>query len=441
MKKTICLYICFFLAFFITNFPAQATKRIDITQGTLEPMPIAITSLLGQDSESSEVGMQIARVIEADLARSGLFRPIDKSAFIEHITNPSVQPTFQSWRQINASALVTGAIKLEASGSLEIEFRLWDNFAEQQMAGKTYSLPIKLWRRAAHKIADEVYKRLTGEEGYFDTRIAYISETGPGLKRIKRMAIMDQDGENNEFLTSGKNMVLTPRFSPTLKKLLYFSYAEKKPKVFVFDLDSKKSKVLGDFPGMTLAPRFSPDGQTVVMSVSESGNTDIFTMDLSTLGKKKLTNDRAIDVSPSYSHDGKNIVFSSDRGGSSQLYIMDTSGNNVKRISFGSGNYTTPTWSPRGDYIAFTKKSGNNFYIGVMKPDGSGERMLTNGYLVEGPTWSPNGRVIMFSRGEPSYNGKVGPSRLYTIDLTGYNEREVITPTDASDPAWSPLLP
>jgi TolB protein len=297
------------------------------------------------------------------------------------------------------------------------------------------------WRRIAHIISDAIYKRLTGEDGYFDTRIVYIAESGPQNRRVKRLSIMDQDGENHRYLTNGENLVLTPRFSPTAQEITYMSYAGGIPRVYLFNLNTGQEEVLGEFPGMTFAPRFSPDGNRVIMSMARGGNSDIFTMDLRTRRVDQLTNHTAIDTSPSYAPDGRQIVFNSDRGGSQQLYVMSAEGSGVRRISFGKGRYATPVWSPRGDLIAFTRMYQGTFYIGVMRTDGSGERMLANGFNVEAPTWAPNGRVLSFFRQERANSRGQVRSRLFTIDLTGYNEREVPTPIDASDPAWSSLIP
>jgi TolB protein len=326
----------------------------------------------------------------------------------------------------------------EADGRLKVEFRLWDVFGESQMTGLAYFSTPENWRRVAHIIADAIYKRITGEEGYFDSRVVYIAESGPQDRRVKRLAIMDQDGENHRFLTDGNNLVLTPRFSPSTQEITYLSYFNNRPRVYLFNIETGQQEVLGDFPGMTFAPRFSPDGNAVIMSLAKSGNSDIYAMDLRTRSVSQLTDHPSIDTSPCYSPDGSQIVFNSDRGGSQQIYTMNANGSNVQRISFGKGRYATPVWSPRGDLIAFTRIDQGKFYIGVMRPDGSGERLLTEGWLVEGPTWAPNGRVLAFFRQTPGINGTV---RLYSIDLTGHNERELITPLDGSDPAWSPLIP
>ena len=426
----------------LLSTPANAVLRIDITRGNVDPLPIAVTDFLGDRARTTETGQDIAGVIISDLERSGLFRAIDPRAFIQTPEAMRVQPRFGDWRVINTEALVTGRVEVATNGRLRVEFRLWDVFAEQQMTGFVYTTTAGNWRRIAHIIADAIYKQLTGEDGYFDTRIVYIAESGPHTQRIKRLAIMDQDGEHNRFLTDGSHLVLTPRFSPTAQEITYLSYFDNRPRVYILNIDTGQQEVLGDFPGMTFAPRFSPDGNRVIMSLAEAGNTDVYTMDIRTRVVEQLTDHPAIDTSPSYSPDGSFVVFNSDRGGSQQLYVMEADGDNVRRISFGKGRYATPVWSPRGDLIAFTKLWQRRFYIGVMRPDGSGERLLTESFLDEGPTWAPNGRVLVFFRQKPTNaDGTGGETNLWSVDLTGYNERPLLTPMDASDPAWSPLSP
>jgi TolB protein len=427
---------------FILVAPANAfaTLKIDITQGVSEPLPIAVTKFDGKDAVAARAGEDISSVVIADLERSGLFKAINPAAFMQDPASAHDAPRFADWRVINAQGLVTGRVIPQNDGRLKVEFRLWDVFAEQQMTGMAYFTVTKNWRRIAHIIADAVYKRITGEEGYFDTRVVYISETGPENRRIKRLAIMDQDGENHRYLTDGRTLILTPRFSPTLQEITYLAYYNNKPRVYLFNIDTGRQEVLGDFPGMTFAPRFSPDGRKVIFSlIEEGGDSNIFTMDLRTRRVQRLTNNPSINTAPSYSPDSARITFESDRGGAQQIYVMSAGGGNPQRISFGSGRYGTPVWSPRGDYIAFTKQEGGNFYIGVMRPDGSGERELAQAFHAEGPTWAPNGRVLMYFKETPNGNSKT--AKLYSIDLTGHNEREVSTPLDGSDPAWSPLIP
>ncbi|MDA4847899.1 Tol-Pal system beta propeller repeat protein TolB [Hoeflea poritis] len=415
-----------------TALPASALVEIDINQGNVEPLPMAVTDFVSED----DLGPKISGVIADDLRRSGLFAPIQKAAFIQKISNPDLAPRFEDWRVINAQALVVGRVSKEADGRLRAEFRLWDTFAGEQLIGQQFFTQPENWRRVAHIIADAIYEELTGERGYFDTRVVFVSETGPRNERQKQLAIMDQDGANLRFLTQGNDLVLTPRFSPSRQEVTYMSFADGEPRVYLLQLETGQREIVGNFPGMTFSPRFSPDGQKVIMSLQQGGNANIYTMDLRTRATTRLTDTAAIDTSPSYSPDGNRIVFESDRGGRQQLYVMNADGSNQQRISFGDGSYSTPVWSPRGDLIAFTKQSGGKFSIGVMRPDGSGERILTTGFHNEGPTWSPNGRVIMFFR-QPA--GASGP-QLYSIDLTGYNEQRVETPNYGSDPAWSPLL-
>jgi len=422
--------------------PAAAELRIDITRGQMQPLPIAITDFTGLTAQENTVGRDISRVVAADLERSGLFAPIDSKAFIQAAASLQAQPRFADWKLIAAQALATGKAEITQDGRLRVEFRLWDVFAEQQMTGQAFTTGPQGWRRVAHLIADAIYKRMTGESGYFDTQIVYVAESGPQDKRVKRLAIMDQDGEGHKFLTDGSDLVLTPRFSPTLREITYLSYSKGKPRVYVYQIDTGRREVLGDFPGMTFAPRFSPDGNKVIMSLATDGNSEIYEMDLRTRRNTRLTDHPSIDTSPSYSPDASRITFNSDRGGTQQIYVMNADGSNVQRISFGEGRYATPVWSPRGDLIAFTKIHAGEFFIGVMRPDGSGERLLTKGYIVESPTWAPNGRVIMFFRQKPSDSrGRGGNSAVYSVDLTGQNERQVVTPLEASDPAWSPLIP
>jgi TolB protein len=375
-------------------------------------------------------------VVANDLKSSGLFLPIDQAAFIEQGLGPDRMPRFEDWRVVNAQALAVGRIGA-SEGKLKAEFRLWDVFAGTQLAGEQFFARPKDARRVGHIIADAIYERITGEKGYFDTRIVFVDESGPKNKRMKRLAIMDQDGSNVRLLTTGQNLVLTPRFSPSTQEITYTSFEGETPKVYLLNIETGQKEVVGAFPGMTFAPRFSPDGQRIVMSLERDGNTNLFVMDLRSRRTMRLTNDNAIDTAPCYSPDGREIVFESDRAGSRQLYVMGADGSNPRRISQSGGSYSTPVWSPRGDLIAFTKMSGGQFLIGVMRPDGSGERILTEGFHNEGPTWAPNGRVLMFFREQP---GAAGGPRLFTIDLTGYNERQVATPAFGSDPAWSPLV-
>jgi TolB protein len=437
LRKTLILLLALFIP-----ATAHAELRIDVTRGVAEPMPVAIAPFFAAPGADTALAASIPQVVAADLESSGLFRPINPKGFVQNTQSIQTDGVrFAEWRATGAQALVTGVVSREADGRARVEFRLWDVFSQKQIIGTAYTTTQDNWRRISHIIADEIYKRLTGEAGYFDSRIVYVAESGPPQKRIKRLAIMDQDGQNHKYLTDGSNLVLTPRFSPTRQQITYMSYGRSGPRVYLYDIASGRHELLGDFPGMTFAPRFSPDGRKVVMSLATNGNSDIYEMDLGSRKPKRLTDATGIDTAPSYAPDGSQIVFESDRGGTQQLYVMSAGGGEARRITFGQGRYANPVWSPRGDLIAFTRMYQGQFYIGVIRPDGSGERLITNAYHVEGPTWSPNGRVLSYFKEKPVSGGAQRQARVYTIDITGYNERALPTPMDGSDPAWSPLNP
>jgi TolB protein len=413
----------------VAALPARAEIEVNVNRGDVQPLPIAVPAFAG-----GPVGAEIAQVISANLERSGLFRPIDPAAFIEKDLTAAVQPNFPSWKQINAQALVNGQVTVQ-DGKLVVDFRLWDVFSEKQLLGLQFTSSPENWRRVAHKISDQVYERLTGEKGYFDTRVVFVAETGARGARTKRLAIMDQDGANPSYLTDGSSIVMTPRFSSTSQEITYMALRPDASAIYLFNLETGRRESLGEFKGMVFAPRFSPDGGRVAFSVERYGNSDIYVMDLRNHQATRLTIEPSIDTSPSFSPDGTQIVFNSDRSGSPQVYVMGADGSNPHRISFAQGRYTTPVWSPTGEFIAFTKQTGGEFHIGVMRADGSDERILTSSYMDEGPTWAPNGRVLMFSRETPG-----GVSKLWSVDVTGRILQPVPYPGEASDPAWSPLL-
>ena len=440
-----------FLIILITILPLKsfALIEVDITRGNLNPLPIAVSPLSMDKSSKKEfkdilnqddLGSKISEIVENNLKQSGLFNPLNKDAFLQKPDIAHLKPRFEDWALIKAQALITGKVTY-ADEKLRVEFRLWDVLAAKEIMALAFTTVPSNWRRVGHIITDKVYERLTGEKGYFDTRVIYVAEEGPKTKRIKKLAIMDQDGFNTKYLTLGNELVLTPRFNPTNQMVTYLSYFRNLPRVYLLDIETGVQEVVGDFPGMTFAPRFSPDGKKIIMSFAKDGNSDIYTMDLENRIVERITNHPSIDTSPSFSPDGKYICFNSDRSGYQQIYVMRSDGSQVKRISFGKGLYGTPVWSPRGDLIAFTKLHKGKFYIGVMRTDGKGERLLTENFYQEAPSWSPNGRVLIFYREtKTDEKGEGFSAKLWSIDLTGYNERLVTTETDASDPSWSSLL-
>ena len=446
MKKKIVIIISFFIFF---SFNSHALIEVDITRGNLNPLPVAVSPLfidstsenkISKELGNLNIGLEISTIIENNLKKTGLFNPLNQDAFIQKPDIAHLKPRFEDWQLIKAQALITGKVEM-LENNLRVEFRLWDILAGREMLALAFTTVPNNYRRIGHIITDKVYQRLTGEQGYFDTRIIYVAEEGPKTQRIKKLAIMDQDGANTKYLTLGNELVLTPRFNPTNQMVTYLSYFRNLPRVYLLDIETGVQEVVGTFPGMTFAPRFSPDGKKIIMSFAKDGNSDIYTMNLESREVEQITDHPSIDTSPSYSPNGKLITFNSDRSGYQQIYVMRSDGSNVKRISFGTGIYGTPVWSPRGDLIAFTKLHKGKFYIGVMRIDGKGERLLTENYYQEAPSWSPNGRVLIFYRETKSGDqGEGFSATLWSIDLTGYNERKVETLTDASDPSWSSLL-
>lgn len=404
---------------------APGAEEITVDQARTAPIPIVLPSL------GTGVAQQITDVISADLGNSGLFRPISA-------TMPQGTPDFPTFKAMGARAVMTGRV-MDQGSSLRVEFRLWDVPTGTQIQGTAYTAAAQDWRRIAHIIADVIYGRLLGEQGYFNSRIAYIARSGPRSHQVTRLAIMDQDGADSRYLTNGQWLTLMPRFNPSNSELAFLSYANYRPRVYLFNLSTGQQRILGDFSGISFAPRFSPDGSSVVLSVTRGGGSDIYVVDLATMARRQLTASGAIDTSPSFSPDGSQIVFNSDRGGAPQLYIMSASGGDAKRISYGHGNYGSPVWSPRGDLIAFARIANGSFSLGVMAPDGTGERILTEGFTVESPSFCPNGRVLAFCRqSSGGSNGAGFATGISTIDITGFHER-VLPAGSASDPAWSPL--
>lgn len=430
--------IALFLALAAPAMAQDGPLRIRITEGVIEPLPVALPTFIAENGAAKAWVGKLTRVVAEDLTGTGLFREVPAEAFIAPVTTfgPNVQ--YANWKAINAQGLVTGAVRLDGD-RLTVKFRLFDVFAESQLGeGLQLSGTTAAWRRVAHKIADQVYARITGEGGYFDSRVVFVAESGPKNDRRKRLAVMDYDGANVQYLTDSANLVLAPRFSPTGDRVLYTSYETGFPQIYELNVGNVARTPLPlPSDAMSFAPRYAPDGRTVVFSLARAGNTDLYLLRPGA-APERLTSAPSIETAPSFSPDGTQIVFESDRSGMPQLYIMSTGGGEPRRISFGQGRYGTPVWSPRGDLIAFTKQNKGRFHIGVMRTDGSEERLLTASFLDEGPSWSPNGRVLMFTR---ETSGAAGEPALYTVDISGRNLKRVLTDGAASDPAWSPLLP
>ena len=436
MRKTVISYLFLFFMFKTSAAPLE----VDVTEGKIEPLPVAITKFYSLSSKGEQLSDNIFKVVVNNLNNSGLFKAIPNEAFLQSSKEVYLQPLFSDWKIIDANLILSGKISLK-DNVIEIEFKLWDVYKEKLLVSKKIAnVPLNNWRITSHIISNIIYESVTNEKGYFDTKIVYIHEKIEKNRKKKRIAVMDYDGENHTFLTAGKNLVLTPRFAPNGKEIVYLSYQNNKPSVYRINLKTGRKQVIGNFQGMSFAPRFSPDGTSIIFSLTEKGGSNIFLINLNSREKNKLTFNKYINTSPSFSPDGKQIVFSSDRAGKQNLYVKDIKNkNNPLRISYGKGNYATPVWSPRGDYIAFTKSYKGSFFIGLIKSNGKDERIVAKGYLTDSPTWSPNGRTLAYYKVIKNKDGKL-ESKLFSIDVTGNLEKEIITPGNASDPNWGPSL-
>ncbi|MEO0387133.1 MAG: Tol-Pal system beta propeller repeat protein TolB [Pseudomonadota bacterium] len=438
MKQVWSVLAAIFLVLGAGPLAAQSPLRITITEGTREPVAFAAPAFVAESARAATIAADLTDVVTANLTGSGLFRDIPATAHIGRITSFDAPVRFSDWSLLDAQLLITGSATTTADGQLVVKFRLWDVFAQAELgAGQQFVGPSSSWRRMAHRIADIAYERLTGEPGYFNSRIAFVSETGAKGQRRKRLAVMDQDGANLAYLTGDETLLLAPRWSPDNRKILYTSYASGQPEVVELDLATRATRPLTALGQVAFAPRYSPDGRQVVLSANDGSNTDIYLVDPATGARRRLTTSPAIETAPSFSPDGRQIVFESDRSGTQQLYVMPATGGAAARISSGPGRYGTPVWSPRGDRIAFTKINEGRFHIGVMRTDGSDERLLTGSFLEEAPSWAPNGRVLTFFR---ETQGAEGAPQIWSVDISGRNLRPLPTPAFASDPAWSGLI-
>ncbi|MDR0555453.1 MAG: Tol-Pal system beta propeller repeat protein TolB [Holosporaceae bacterium] len=433
LKKSMCTILL--LAMLSTA--VGAATEVEVKQGVMKPVSVALNVHATDSSREDE----FYSIVINDLVGTFLFREIPRGAFMQVLRGPKKKPTFPLWKVINAQYLANISLSIDG-GTLRLSVVLYDVLSETQVGTLSASGDVREWRKFAHIVANNIYERVVGEQGYFDTKILYVSvKKNRRHGKTHRIAMMDQDGHNHSYLTDGQSLVLTPRFSPTGREFCFFAYKEKvargrrvpvSAEIYRYNIGARSVELLAKLNGMPYAPRYSPSGNGLIFSIAQNGASSLYTLDLVTKRLTRLTKSRCIDTSPSYSPDGKQIVFNSDRGGTPQLYIMDEDGSNVRRLSFGNGRYATPVWSPRGDWIAFTKTNRDGFFIGIIHPDGSGERMLATGYLVESPTWSPNGRVVMYANQDYARKEKI-----YSVDITGYNKHEIATPGDAVDPEWS----
>jgi TolB protein len=381
------------------------------------------------------IANQIADVIAKDLRWSRRFMPVDVKSMRPPSYPEVTAPAYATWRAAGARALVSGFVQAREDGRLTVGCYLYDAHSERELTRKGFLINPTDWARAAHKCADAVYAEFTGEPGLFQARVAYIDESGPPAARVKRLAVQEIDGGGHKFLTQGDAPVMTPVWSPGGEHLAYTSLIAGQPHVRLIDTETGDHRPLRQDATITFAPAFAPDGDRMVFSAAVSGNTDLQLIDLRNGRTWRLTTAPGIDTSASFSPDGRKIVFESDRSGTQQLYVMNANGSNQRRISFAGGGYASPRWSPDGEHIAFTKLYGSVKRIGVMKADGTGERILTSGGVDQAPSWGPSGQHVLF-QGRSFRTGKTG---LFVTSLAGGELREIETPRDAFDPAWSGL--
>ena len=440
MLKKILSVFMLWVAFVI---PARAELKVDIIAGAVDPISIAIQKFETGKGVSSSDATMIRDVVENDLRRTGLFRIVSHDAFPEYVKMGEM-PDFKSWTAIHAQVLVQASLTLDEEKRYKLEFYVWDVNGTEQIEAQSLVASKKSARRLAHIMADAIYERLTGEVGYFDTQIVFIAESGPVGDRVKRMAIMDQDGYGFRYLSDAKTFVMSPHFSPNMQTVVFLSYRDDDPMIWTLDLDTGAQRKLGQFGGMNFSPRFSPDGTRVALSLVKNGLTHIYEYNLEDKTLRQLTFGNSLDTSPSYSPDGKKMAFNSDRTGRQQIHVLDLETGKEERITFGNGRYATPAWSPDGQFIAFTKIADDTFYIGVMSPNGRNEKILAGGWYMEAPSWAPNSRRVVYYETE-----KLGPaeterqSHIRSIDIMGQNLYDIEIPDGISgvEPTWSPRLP
>lgn len=440
--------VIFFLTFFSLTNQALALVSFSVKNEEIPKTKILFFGFDAVDPNLKTSSFEVFERVRKNLKTTDLFEILKQSGHLEaqkdaslaqdNLTVESI-PNFEKYAKAGIGAIVIGQFNFDAQGNIELRVRMWDVLDQRQLFGKFYTASKDNLRKAANMISNEIFKSISGESsGHFTSQILYVSETGPAAKRIKKISMIDFDGENNHSLTDGRELVLTPIFSKRMNEIFYLRYFEDKPQIFSLDLRNLRSRKLGGFRGTTFAASVNPKDQNLILlSAIVDGNSDIYELNINGNSAKRLTKNPAIDTTPSYSPDGKFITFASDRDSGQKIYVMYADGSSVSRITSDSGSYSKPVWSPDGKLIAFTKIKGGQFYIGVIAPNGKGEKLLTGGYLVEGAKWSPNGRYLIYAKKKGAY-GRDSMSRLFVIDVVTGFEFEVPTPANegASDPDW-----
>ena len=420
--------------------PAPEIARKAPSLGPASETSIGIPSFFGGSDQERALGKKVAKIISADLSKTGRYRIIDPGPYVN--VNPNEAPPFEDWRYQKAVGLVHGRVKKTAGGQLRMEFRLWDVEKERQIIGQALSTEPGNWRRVAHKIADSIHKKQTGMGALFDSRVVYVSQSftaSSGSKPVRRLAIMDQDGGGHRYLTDGRFPSFYPAVSPKNTDIAYVGFYPDRLRLFIFNIETGRQEAVPIPPGKPGFPRFSPDGRKIAFSLTGAGGTDIHLVDLVTRQARRLTEGPLEDFSPSFSPDGTRIVFSSrQRGGLFHLSVMDANGRGRAEIDRGSGSYSFPSWSPKGDLIAFIKEGDGPNHLGIIRPDGSAERLLAQGVAMSPPAWAPNGEMLLFAKPDGS---PAKAEKLFTIGIDGHSEHPVPTPAHATQADWTPLNP
>ncbi len=439
MLKKLLLLVVFI---FFGAGAAHAELKVDIIAGAAEPIPIAVQKFEIAGTVTADDAATVRAVVENDLKSTGLFRIVSHDAFPQYV-HMNEMPNFKLWMAIKTQVLVQAKLTSESGGRYKLEFYVWDVNGKEQIEAQSLVASKSSLRRLAHIMADAIYERLTGETGYFDTQIVFIAETGPVHRRVKRMAIMDQDGYGLRYLSDEKTFVMSPHFSPNMQTIVFLSYRDDDPMVWTLDLDSGEQRRLGQFGGMNFAPRFSPDGTKIALSLVKNGITHLYEYDMETQKLRQLTFGRSLNTSPSYSPDGKKLAFNSDRSGRQQIHVLDLKTLEEERITYGAGRYATPAWSPDGQFIAFTKMADDTFYIGIMNPRGRNEKILAGGWYMEAPSWAPGSRRLVYYETEKDIDDVERISHIRSVDITGQNIYEIELPDGVNgvEPTWSPRLP
>lgn len=404
---------------------AAAQFRVEVSGVGLTQYPFSVVRFRGNDAVSED----LASIVRADLERSGQFLFVSPVSGMQDETS---RPELFAWRESGADSLLTGSITRLADGRLDVRFRLWDVVRGQDLGGLSYPVRAQDLRLVAHRIADHVYEKITGEKGVFSTRIAYVTKAGPRYT----LWVADADGQNARAALTSPEPIISPSWAPGGLQLAYVSFEARKPVIYAHDVASGKRRLLANFKGSNSAPTWSPDGRQLVATLSLSGNSQIYAMDVNGGPPRRLTQTASIDTEPVFSADGRLIYFVSDRGGSPQIYRMGTQGDNAERVTFEGSYNISPAPSPDGRWLAFIARVDGAFRLHLMDVSSGSVTALTDSAADENPSFSPNSRMIIYATRDR------GQEALMTTSLDGrVKTRLAGAPGDIREPEWGPFLP